>query len=78
MAPGDVEKTTFKTSFGNFYYTVLLFGFKSTGATYHRAMTAMFHDMMHDCLKDYVDDIVVKSKKTLNHLGDMRRVFEPC
>ena len=25
-------------------------------------MTAIFHDMMHQELKDYVDDILVKSK----------------
>jgi len=28
-----------------------------------RAMTAIFHDMMHKKIEDYVDDIVVKSDK---------------
>ena len=63
MAPKDAEKTTFKTPMGNFYYTVMPFGLKNAGATYQQAMTAIFHDMMHQELEDYVDDIVDKSKK---------------
>lgn len=29
-------------------------------------MTGIFHDVLHDCLEDDVDDIVVKSKKVYN------------
>ena len=60
MAAKDAEKTTFKTPIGNFYYTVMPFGLKNVGATYQRTMTAIFHDMMHKEMEDYVDDIVVK------------------
>ena len=63
ITPKDVEKTAFRTPMGNFYYTVMPFRLKNTGATYQQAMTAIFHDMMHQELEDYVDDIVVKSKK---------------
>ena len=63
MAVKDAEKTDFKTPIGNFYYTVMPFGLKNTGATYQRTMTAIFHDMMHRELEDYIDDIVVKSKR---------------
>ena len=63
IAPKDAEKTAFRTPMGNFYYTVMPFRLKNTGATYQQAMTAIFHDMMHQELEDYVDDIVVKSKK---------------
>jgi len=44
------------------------FGLKNAGATYQRAMTAIFHDMMHEELEDYVDDIVVKSKQKKDHV----------
>ena len=60
MAPKDAEKTAFRTPMGNFYYTVMPFGLKNASAAYQRAMTAIFHDMMHQELEDYVDDIVVK------------------
>ena len=61
MAPRDAAKTSFYTLIGNFYYTVMPFGLKNTGAMYQRAMSAIFHDMMHRELEDYVDDVVVKS-----------------
>uniref|UniRef100_A0A2N9HNA9 Integrase catalytic domain-containing protein n=1 Tax=Fagus sylvatica TaxID=28930 RepID=A0A2N9HNA9_FAGSY len=41
-------------------------------------MTAMFHDMIHQEIEDYVDDIVVKSKKREDHVEVLRKVFERC
>jgi hypothetical protein len=41
-------------------------------------MTAMFHDMMHKEIKDYVDDILLKSKKRKYHLETLRKVFDRC
>ena len=76
MSPKDAAKTAFRTPIGNFYYTVKPFGLKNAGATYQRAMTAIFHDMMHKEIEDYVDDIVVKSKARENHFYDLRKVFE--
>lgn len=54
------------------------FSLKNAGATYQRAMTAIFYDMMHGCLKDYVDVIVVKSKEVDQHVDDLRKVFARC
>ena len=78
MSSKDVAKTAFRTPIGNFYYTVMPFGLKNAGATYQRAMTAIFHDMMHKEIEDYVDDIVVKSKTRGDHLAILRKVFERC
>ena len=78
MAPKDAEKTAFRTPMGNFYYIVMPFGLKNVGTTYQRAMTAIFHDMMHQELEDYVDDIVVKSKRREEHFCVLKRVFERC
>ena len=78
MAPRDAEKTTFRTLMGNFYYTLMPFGLKNVGTTYQQAMTAIFHDMMHQELKDYVDDIVVKSRRREEHFHMLRKVFERC
>ena len=41
-------------------------------------MTAIFHDMMHQEREDYVDDIVVKSKRREEHFYVLKRVFERC
>ena len=62
MDPGDAKNIAFCTPFRKFYYIVMPFGLKNSGATYQWAMTAIFHDMLHHNLEDYVDDVVVKSK----------------
>lgn len=58
MAPKDVEKTAFRVPIKNFYCTLMPFGLKNAGATYRRTMIVIFHDMMHQELEDYMDDIV--------------------
>ena len=63
MAAKDVEKTAFRTLIRNFYYTVMSFGLKNTEAMYRYTMTAIFYDMMHKEMKDYV----VKSKTMAGH-----------
>ena len=52
------------------------FGLKNAGATYQRAMVALFHDMMHREIEVYVDDIIAKSKTKEEHLVNLRRLFK--
>ena len=78
MAVKDAKKTAFRTPIENFYYIVMPFGLKNVGATYQRDMTAIFHDMMHKEMEDYVDDIVVKSKTKAGHFQILEQVFERC
>ncbi|KAL6348577.1 hypothetical protein AAG906_016092 [Vitis piasezkii] len=68
MALEDMEKTSFITEWGTYYYRVMLFGLKNVGATYQRASTTLFHDMMHQDVKVYVDDMLVKSQVTYGKL----------
>ncbi|XP_049368654.1 uncharacterized protein LOC125833538 [Solanum verrucosum] len=70
MHKDDAEKTAFITSWGIYNYKVMTFGLKNVWATYIRAMTTLFHDMIHKEIEVYVDDVIVKSKKVLNHLDD--------
>ena len=76
MSAKDAEKTAFRTLIKNFYYTVMPFGLKNAGATYQQTMTAIFNDMMHREMEDYVDDIVVKSKTRARHFQILEQVFE--
>ena len=75
MAPEDVEKTTFVTLWGTFCYKVMAFGLKNAGATYQRAMVALFHDMMHKEIEVYVDDMIAKSRTEDEHLVNLRKLF---
>ncbi|XP_070013202.1 uncharacterized protein [Nicotiana sylvestris] len=56
MDEEDAEKTSFTTPWGTYCYRVMPFVQKNAGATYMRAMTAIFHDIMHQEIKVYVDD----------------------
>ena len=78
MSSKDAAITAFRTPIGNFYYTVMPFGLKNASATYQRAITVIFYDMMHKEIEDYVDDIVVKSKTRRDHFAILRKVFERC
>lgn len=76
MAPEDMEKTTFITPWGIFCYQVMPFGLKNAGATYQRAMTTLFHDMMHKEIEVYVDDMIAKSRSEEGHLVDLLKLFQ--
>ncbi|RVW71788.1 Retrovirus-related Pol polyprotein from transposon 17.6 [Vitis vinifera] len=52
------------------------FGLKNAGATYQRAATTLFHDMMHRDVEVYVDDMIVKSRDRADHLAALQRFFE--
>ena len=75
MAPDDMEKTSFITEWGTYYYRVMPFGLKNAGATYQRAATTLFHDMMHRDVEVYVDDMIVKSRGRSDHLATLERFF---
>ena len=67
MAVMDKIKTAFITEWGAYCYKVMPFGLKNVGATYQRAATALFHDMMHKEVEVYVDDMMVKSEMREGH-----------
>ena len=52
------------------------FGLKNARATYQRAATTIFHDMMHRDVEVYVDDMIVKSGDRADHLAALERFFE--
>ena len=76
MAPEDREKTSFITEWGTYCYRVMPFGLKNAGATYQRAATTLFHDMMHRDVEVYVDDMIVKSRDRADHLATLECFFQ--
>src|SRR3954466_15614736 len=76
MAPEDMEKTTFITPWGTFCYKVMPFELKNAGATYQRAMTTLFHDMMHKEIEVYVDDMIAKSSTEEEHIEYLLKLFQ--
>ena len=76
MALEDMEKTSFITEWGTYYYRVMPVGLKNAGDTYQRATTTLFHDKMHRDVEVYVDDMIVKSRDRENYLASLQRFFE--
>ncbi|RVW78015.1 Retrovirus-related Pol polyprotein from transposon 17.6 [Vitis vinifera] len=74
MAPEDMEKTSFIIEWGTYCYRVMPFGLKNAGATYQRAATTLFHDMIHRDVEVYVDDMIVKSRDRSDHLAALERI----
>ena len=76
-AKEDIHKTAFRcpSHVGAYEYLVMPFRLKNAGATYQRAMNAIFHDLIGHSMEVYIDDIVVKSKTKEQHLVDLRQAL---
>ena len=76
MASKNMTKSTFTTEWWIYCYTVMLFGLKTAGATYQRMAIAFLHDMMHNEVEVYVDEMIVKSKDREGHIANLRKFFK--
>lgn len=76
MYAPDEENMMFITPKGLYYYRVMPFGLKNTGATYQRLLTKMFKHLIGKNMEVYIEDMVVKSKEPTDHLGNLNEVFD--
>ncbi|GLJ30588.1 hypothetical protein SUGI_0605680 [Cryptomeria japonica] len=76
IALEDQHKTAFTCPWGTYCWNVMPFGLKNARATYQRAMTTIFHDMMHTIMEDYVDDLLAKSLTREGHLEILEKIFD--
>ncbi|KAI3719985.1 hypothetical protein L6452_20892 [Arctium lappa] len=76
MHPDDQEKTTFMTDKGIYCYKVMPFGLKNAGSTYQRLVNMMFKEHLGDTMEVYIDDMLVKSKYTDDHIGHLKQSFD--
>lgn len=72
----DQHKTTFTYPWGTYFWNMMPFGLKNFRATYQRAMTLIFHDMIHKFVEDYVDDILAKLGKCQDHISMLDLIFD--
>ncbi|KAJ9553008.1 hypothetical protein OSB04_017053 [Centaurea solstitialis] len=76
--PEDQEKTTFTCPFGTFSYRRMPFGLCNAPATFQRCMTAIFQDMIEDCMEVFMDDFSVFSNSFDDCLNSLDRVLARC
>ncbi|XXG82605.1 hypothetical protein AAC387_Pa10g0516 [Persea americana] len=72
----DQKKTAFITPRGTYYYRVMPFGLKNVGVTYQQLVTKMFQAQLGKTVEVYIDDMVVKSKRSQDHLADLKLIFD--
>ncbi|CAL8161974.1 unnamed protein product [Prunus armeniaca] len=75
MDPADVEDTAFITDRGLYCYRVMPCGLKNAGATYQRLVNRMFVQLLGQSIVVYVDDMLVKSHTTCQHVDRLNKVF---
>lgn len=76
MHPNDQEKTAFITPRGTYCYNVVPFGLKNARATYQRTVNKLLGKKIGKMVKAYIDDMVVKSKLSTEHLDNLGHVFD--
>ena len=76
MDKQDEESTTFITNMCLFCYRVMPFSLKNVGATYQRLVNKIFKLLIRRTMKVYVDDIITKSKKSVDHVQYLEETFE--
>ncbi|XP_008231833.1 PREDICTED: uncharacterized protein LOC103331001 [Prunus mume] len=75
MHPEDQAHTSFITDRGLYCYKVMPFGLKNTGATYQRLVNAIFAPLIGHTMEVYVDDMLVKSRTTDQHIPNLSAMF---
>ncbi|GAA0171924.1 hypothetical protein LIER_41247 [Lithospermum erythrorhizon] len=76
LVEADHEKTTFITEYGLYCCKVMPFGLKNVGATYQRMVNAIFSDLIGRIMEICVDDMLVKSKKSTEHLVNLKETLQ--
>ena len=73
----DRYKTAFTTPWGTFTYQVMPFDLNNDRATFQRAMTYCFRDLIHIMLV-YLDNLIAQSQKQAQHMDDLWQAFQRC
>jgi hypothetical protein len=75
MAREDEEKTAFITPYGVYCYVCMPFGLKNAGATSQRRMRKVLGAQMGRNVEAYINDIVVKTRKSHTIIEDLEKTF---
>ncbi|KAM4064241.1 reverse transcriptase (RNA-dependent DNA polymerase) [Hirsutella rhossiliensis] len=70
VAPGDEEKTTFRTRYGSFEWLVVPFGLTGAPAAFQRYINSALQDYLDDFVSAYIDDVLIFSSGSLQDYRD--------
>ena len=67
IANGDEWKTAFRTRYGSFEWSVMLFGLTNAPVAFQQFMNDIFSDILDVCVVIYLDDILIYSNNISKH-----------
>jgi len=76
LAEEGQEKTSFVVDTGLYCYKMMPFGLKNAGATYQRLVNKVFEPLIGKTMEVYVDDMITKSIKEVDHAQDLEETFK--
>lgn len=77
VAPGDEEKTAFRTRYGSFEWLVVPFGLTGAPAAFQRYINSVLQDYLDDFVSAYIDDVLIFSSGTLqDHREKVGKVLQ--
>nr|GEU60709.1 reverse transcriptase domain-containing protein [Tanacetum cinerariifolium] len=76
--PMDQEKTTFICPFGTYTYRRMPFGLCNAPATFQRCMPAIFHDMIEESVKVFMDDFSIYGSSFDHCLNNLNKLLQRC
>lgn len=75
MVSEDQEKIAFITDYDLYYYRMIPFGLKDIEVTYQQLVNKVFKNQINRNIEIYMDDILVKSCTSENHVDDLAETF---
>jgi len=76
IAEGDEWKTAFRTYYGAFEWSVMLFGLTNAPAAFQRFMNNLFSDLLDVCVVVYLDDILIYSNDITQHWKHVKEILK--
>jgi len=76
VAKGDEWKTAFRTCYGAFEWSVMLFRLTNAPAAFQRFMNDVFSDLLDVCIVVYLDDILIYSNDITQHRSHVKEVLK--